>query len=236
MKRIYLSLYNFIWFCVSKHCARLLSHPTDFKHLPTGQFWLEEIGFIVQDKLDSVKEKKCLISLFRAYSFSLQILISTRNEAKLSAAKQSYEHKVQKIVFGQYSLVLLLTANTLLGLGLTYSFQVEQFSFASTLLAVLSYIGVAWCVFEARAIPLFKTTLILLIILTTFNTYFLDLWQPAEACYSEICALLADGGIFQTTPLKLSITLFWIICLVLLSTKNPIRDYLNYKKSTGRRL
>jgi len=245
MKRVYSSVYEFIWFCISKHCSRLFALQQANEPLSSKQssnIWLEEIALVVQDKLESVKEKRCLIRLVRAYVFSIKTFNSVRHEVMLRDAKEGSSTSLSNIRIGKILLVLFLAANSFVGIWITYNYQAMagQFSFAATLIAMLSYFSVAWCIFAARALPQFKLTLVILIAFTSLNTLFWKLWQTyinsAGDCYSEVCMLIAPESIFQSTTIKPSIILFWLIFLMLLSFKNPITNYLTFKKSNNRSL
>lgn len=242
MKRFYFNLYNLIWFCVSRHCSFLSNYSVSLNSQSYSQFsqyCLDEIAWLVQEKLEQVKESRCLIRLFKAYVFSLKTLTSMRQEMKLSAAQKSYPHTSSTINLGKYTLIIFLMINTLIGLAVSYTYQYGQFSLFSSLIAVLSYATVVWCLLQARALLLFKTTLLILITLTSFNAFFWNIWQSftnTTNCYSEICTLMLPNSLFQGDFIKPILIIFWVSFFITLNLKNPVTTYLTYKESQDRRL
>lgn len=245
MKSVYLKVYELIWLCVTQHCSRMFSVDQKSDTPSPNQelnWWLEEIGDGVLDNLDSLRKKTCMIRLVKTYIASLKVFKSIHQEFQLRDAQQSLSKSSLQVRIGKYSLLALLVLSTALGMFVTYSYQMNDLQITSfaTIVAVLSYIAIAWGAFAARALPHFKLILLSLIAFTGSKTFFWDLWityvSTTGNCYSEFCILISPSSIFQSTTISLSMIAFWSLFLILLSFQNPIKTYLTYKKSTNRRL
>ena len=239
MKRIYLQIYNFVWFWISKHCNNMFSHNYSMSSGQSELIWLEELGSVIEYELEKSKKKHCFLHLCKIYIFAFKSRNSVRNEGKLRTAQESYAELAQRIKLGKYLLMALLTVNALLGLWVTFNYQVidGSFSFTNSVIAIITYGVIAWSVFEARASLIFKLTLISVISLTSLNAFLWPLWQDiSSSCYNEICALLNPNGLFQNLEVKIPILIFWFSFLLVMSFKTPISDYLTYRKSLNRLL